>query len=278
MTDARAARSKQKRYWNPSPDDPTGQRIIGAALKLIEEGTPFHELRLADAVERAAEDNPEQPLSRGAAYPRFPGGQPQFRLAVLTELLRREHARHRLEGATSAFEQVAAAMELQDHVSVEALRDFIESRGRDQLRGVADDALFPLRLYAYGLVGLDPTFPGRAAVIAMLQKRERQSDAEWSKLLDALAREFKLVPRDEFEPDDFEVLLSALVTGLAVRRLYANDHERQRLDDLYGRFVAAAALTGYFAVASDESTSLWEVVAERLERGGAPVRASPRAK
>jgi hypothetical protein len=254
---------RRKRFRNPTASDPKGSRIIDAAITLVRDGTPFHELRLADAVDRAAADESDLQLTRGAAYARFPGGQREFRMTVLSTLLRQQHAVHRREGGTSAKEELARTMGREKPISPEKLRDFIETTGRQQMQTVAGDATFTLRLYALGLITRDD-FPAREAVLDELRSVERESDDIWAGLLRALVDEYGLAMRREFEEGDFEVFLGALLTGLALRRLTARDDEVEHLDRLYGRLVAATGLSGFFVTGMDEDQGLWTAFADRL--------------
>src|SRR4051794_24356347 len=98
MADDSTSRRAQ-RFRNPSATDPTGRRLLDAALTLARKRErSFHDLRLVDAVEAAVAADPEAPLTKGAAYTRF-SSQPRFLRAVLAWLVTQEWASNRRKGS-----------------------------------------------------------------------------------------------------------------------------------------------------------------------------------
>ena len=267
--------SRPKRLRTPKPSDDTGRRIIDAAIGLLEEGTAFHELRLSHAVERARQDEPDSPITRGAAYPRFPGGQSEFRLVVLAELLTRKSGQNRLKGAMAALDHLVEEMGSDDGpLSAAKLRTLIEEQATEQMRRIAADPSSTLRLYAAGILARDEEFPDRDALLEELRQTDAESARAWRAPLGVLAREYRLAPRKGFELEHFEIFLSALLTGLGVRRLVASDDERELLDALFPRLIAAAAFSGFFVEAPDRDDDVWAPVEELVDeaRLKAPIR------
>lgn len=272
--DMGAARGQKPptRLRNPSPDDATGKRILNAGLTLIDEGLAIHEVRLVDACERATSDDPSRPITTGAAYPRFPRGQNEFRLCLLSELLRRDHGRHRRAGSDRAHDELEDLVRTHQPVPPAGIREYIEHHGSGQIERIGDDPTFPLRLYAMRLLADREDFPERDDLLAELRALDADSDSRWTNSFKVIMLEYGWSARQEFEPDDFELLLGALATGLAVKRLIAPPDELARIDHLYASFIAAAAI-GFFGSAEDDDPhSVWAAFADRLKSSRAAMR------
>jgi hypothetical protein len=255
-----------KRLRNPNADDETGKRLVRAALELMNDGVALHDLRLADAVERASASKPDRPLSRGAAYPRF-SSQADFRLAVLREILREGQGANRREGGQRLLDLLETEMSRSEPMPPKALQELIEKIGAEQIRRIAEDPLFVLRIYALKALE-DGLFVGDDELVEKVRALEQDSRQQWTNLLGLLAGEYGLEPRAGLSIADFEMFVSALSGGFAMKRLLASDADRRHLDELFGKVVAATALAGFFVVPVDEPrTDVWTIFRRRL-RGG----------
>jgi hypothetical protein len=189
-----------KRLRNPNADDETGKRLVRAALELMNDGVALHDLRLADAVERASASKPDRPLSRGAAYPRF-SSQADFRLAVLREILREGQGANRREGGQRLLDLLETEMSRSEPMPPKALQELIEKIGAEQIRRIAEDPLFVLRIYALKALE-DGLFVGDDELVEKVRALEQDSRQQWTNLLGLLAGEYGL----ELRADDLRDL------------------------------------------------------------------------
>lgn len=241
------------------PDDETGTRLLDAGVRLLEDGTPLDELRLTDAVDRASQDG-KGPLTTGSAYPRFRGGQSEFRLAVLAHALEKDHARHRADGLD------LFADNLRDQVRPVDIPSLVEVLAGSQEERVRADPGLPLRLYAT-YRSTEPNDERTTEIRTRLRERDERMNSNWTKAVAELAEELNVQPRKDFEFSHFEIFLTSLLNGLAIRNRTSDVPE-----GLYAKFVQAAAL-GFFEPKSQRRSLISNVLSRYLQHA---MRGRPR--
>jgi hypothetical protein len=197
---------------------------------LLRTGTPIEELRLADAALLAG-------VTTGAAYPRFPKGQDEFRMAVLAAILR-DAPRYRDVGLTA----LAGEMLAKDRSTLEPedVPDVIEAVTAQQQQRMRDDDELPLRLYAVHRVAQANTDAARA-IVDELRDRDERTNEEWAMVVKTIAEELGVRPNADVSYHDFEIAVSSLLTGLALRQ-----RTSELPEGIYGRLVEALII-GFFS-------------------------------
>lgn len=216
-----------------SRHDETGLRLIRAGAHLLRTGTPIEELRLKDAAMLAN-------LTVGAAYPRFPSGQEEFRREVVSAVLR-ESPKHR-DAALDAIAQSVSRLRAKP-LTVKDIPQVINAVAGQQQDAIRNDQTLNVRLYALSRLALGDHDDDLGEVRRELSEYDQRMAEEWRGTLEVICGELGIEPADEtVSLNDFELACSSLLMGLAVRQ-QTSDLPK----DIYPKLVMALA-AGFFDV------------------------------